>query len=96
MLSLLFAKLAALQARERHNVAMGGSSYDYSQYVALLKDEAERLDGLRRKRSDQSAHVTEISTEGDSSAEEDALYQAFKAAMRARRDESSPKLDIRS
>ena len=83
-------ELAALQARERHNVAMGGSSYDYTQYVALLKDEAERLDGLRRKRSDRSAHVTEISTEGDSSAEEDALYQAFKTALRTRRDENSP------
>ena len=83
--------LAQLQARERHDVAKGAPAYDFAQYVALLKDEAERLDGLRRKsKSDRTAHVTEISPEGESSEEDNALIQAFKTMLRKRRDETSP------
>ena len=83
--------LAQLQARERHDVAKGASPYDFAQYVVLLKDEAERLDGLRRKsNSDRAAHVTEIFPEGESSEEDNALIHAFKTMLRKRRDETSP------
>ena len=84
--------LAQLRARERHEVAMGRPSYDFARYTLLLKDEAERLDGLRRKnRHDRSANVHELFSAEDSSEEDNALYQAFKTALqRVRRDESSP------
>ena len=84
--------LAQLQARERHDIAKGEPAYDFDRYTALLKDEAERLDGLRRiSRQERNVHFSEMHPIGDPEDDDDALYQAFKAMVRrARRDESSP------
>ena len=85
-------QLAEIHARERKDQANGMSPYDFTKYLMLLKDEAERLDGLRRKaRRDRDVNMIEQSSAEESTAEDNALIQAFKAMIqRNRRNESSP------